>query len=73
MSDWPRDEYDAYLGHTLSLLESGAPREEIVEYLASVELEYMGMSETPQASERRKEFAKELQDWFTEKWLGTHA
>ena len=50
MSDWPRDEYDSYLGPTLRLLESGASLQKIIEYLMTVELDRMGLSETPRAS-----------------------
>jgi hypothetical protein len=41
MEDWPRDEYDSYLGPTLRLLEQDASLEEIQKYLAFVTLEYV--------------------------------
>ena len=69
--DWTRDEYDSYLGPTLRLLENGASQQEIAEYLATVELGRMGLSETPKARLRRNNFAAELRSWYEGKWQGT--
>lgn len=72
MGDWSRDEYESYLGQTLRLLEQGASLEEIQKYLAFVTLEHMGLNETPQFEMSRRNFAKQLRDWYAEKWPGTH-
>ena len=40
-SGCPDDEYDAYSGPVVSLLDSGAPKEKIVQYLRSVCVERM--------------------------------
>lgn len=72
MEDWPRDEYESYLGQTLRLLEQGASLEEIQKYLAFVTLEHMGLNETSQFEISRRNFAKRLRDWYAEKWPGTH-
>ncbi len=72
MEDWPRDEYESYLGQTLRLLEQGASLEEIQKYLAFVSLEHMGLNETPQFEMSRRNFAKRLRDSYAEKWQGTH-
>ena len=72
IKDWPRDEYDSYLGPTLRLLEQGASLEEIQKYLAFVTLEHMGLNETSRAEMSRRTFAKRLQDWYAEKWPATH-
>jgi hypothetical protein len=72
MEDWPRDEYESYLGQTLRLLEQDAPLEEIQKYLAFVTLEHMGLNETLQFEMSRRAFAKRLRDWYAEKWPGTH-
>ena len=72
MEDWPRDEYESYLGQTLRLLEQNAPPEEIQKYLAFVTLEHMGLNETPQFEMSRRDFAKRLRDWYAEKWPDTH-
>ena len=72
MEDWPRDEYESYLGQTLRLSEQDAPPEEIQEYLAFVTPEHMGLSETPQFAMSRRNFAERLRDWYAEKWPGTH-
>ena len=71
LKDWPRDEYDAYLGPTLRLLEGGASLEEIVRYLAEVELGRMGLSETPDAQKSRVAFAGRLLDWYAKEWPAT--
>jgi hypothetical protein len=72
MSDWPRDEYDSYLGPTLRLLESGASQQEIARYLAEVTLEHMGLSETPAAKRSRLTFAAELREWYATNWAGSY-
>ena len=71
LPDWPRDEYDAYLGPTLRLLEAGASIEKISSYLAEVELERMGLSDTPQAQDARFAFAGRLQEWYPREWPDT--
>lgn len=69
--DWPRDEYDSYLGPALRLLEAGATVDEIIKYLAYVELDYIGMSDTHLASAQRQEFAQKLRNWYATKWHNT--
>ncbi len=69
--DWPRDEYDSYLGPILRLLEADATAEHIITYLAYVEIDYMGMSDTHAASIQRQEFAQKLQNWYATKWHNT--
>jgi hypothetical protein len=61
------DEYDAYLGPTLRLLERSASLDEIVDYLNGVTLEHMGLSQVSDP----KQFAARLQEWFANKWAGT--
>ena len=68
MADWPRDEYDAYLGPTLRLLESKASEQELVRYLAQIELGHMGLSESKQASSNRSAFARRLREWYDTEW-----
>jgi hypothetical protein len=58
LDNWPRDEYDSYLGPTLRLLEADATAEDIMKYLAYVEIDDMGMSDTQAASIQRQEFAQ---------------
>lgn len=72
MKDWPQDEYEAYLGQTLRLLEQGASLEKIEQFLTMVTLEHMGLSETPQFQVSRRAFAMSLRDWYTEHWPETH-
>jgi hypothetical protein len=71
LKDWPRDEYDAYLGPTLRLLEGGASLDEMVSYLAEVELGRMGLSETADAQKSRVAFAGRLLDWYAKDWPAT--
>ena len=72
MPDWPRDEYEAYLGPTLRFLEANAPIEDLQKYLAEVTLEHMGLGESPQFEMSRRQFAKRLRDWYEQSWAGTH-
>jgi hypothetical protein len=68
MADWPRDEYESYLGPTLRLLESRASVDELQGYFAQVTLEHMGLNETPQFEMARRNFAMRVRDWFEAKW-----
>jgi len=71
MADWPRDEYDSYIGPTLRLLESNASSDELQKYLAMVTLEHMGLSDSPQRELARRSFAKRIREWFTTQWLNS--
>ena len=42
--DWPRDEYDCLMGPLLTLLDSGASKEEIARYLRKEIDEHFGLS-----------------------------
>jgi hypothetical protein len=72
ISDWPRDEYDSYLGPTLRLLESGAPQHEIAKYLEDVTLGHMGLSETAAVKLDRLKFAAEIREWYEKNWGESH-
>jgi hypothetical protein len=68
-AEWPKDEYDAYLGPSLRLLESGSSSDALVDFLADVELNRMGLSDTAEAKNSRAQFAAGLQEWFNGRWL----
>lgn len=42
--DWPRDEYDGYIGRIFELLVLGGNDEEIVDYLSRATNDHMGLS-----------------------------
>jgi hypothetical protein len=42
--DWPKDEYDSYVGVVVSMLRSGQTAQEVSSYLYRAETEYIGMS-----------------------------
>ena len=65
------DEYQAYLGPTLRLLERGASVADIEKYLAIVTLERMGLADSEQLRQRRIQFAQQLWDWFQTDWPGS--
>ncbi len=48
--DWPRDEYDSYIGRIYSRLASGESADAIAKYLCIVEVEVMGLGEPPVSS-----------------------
>ena len=64
----PQDEYDAYLGPSLRLLEESAPASEIAEYLAYIVGDYMGLGEQGVSYAKPLEFAEKLKDWYAESW-----
>ena len=67
----PDDEYDAYLGPSLRLLERDATADEIASYLANVTLEHMGLSDSPEFAAARHRFAHKLHEWYSTHWRGT--
>ena len=46
------DEYDSYLICAASQLRSGAPREEVIEYLVEIETQHMGLGANTSTRER---------------------
>jgi hypothetical protein len=65
------DEYDAYLGHTLRLLERDASVAGIEKYLAWVTLERMGLTDSEQLRQSRVRFTQQLRSWFQTSWPGS--
>jgi hypothetical protein len=65
--DWPRDEYEAYVGPTLRLLEQGATVEDIVGYLEEASA-CMGLNfDRPNSLQHSAEFVF----WYQDKWRNT--
>ena len=58
--EWPRDEYDAYIGRIYSRLSSGESAEAIAKYLCFVECEQMGLAAPPVSA--RLGVAKKLKE-----------
>jgi hypothetical protein len=67
----PFDEYDAYLGPSLRLLERDATADEIAAYLATVTLNHMGLSDSLEFAMARRQFAHELREWYGIHWRDT--
>ena len=66
-ADWPGDEYEAYVGRTLRLLEQGASVEGIVIYLEEVS-GHMGLEfDRRRALQHSAEFVR----WYQENWRDT--
>lgn len=65
------DEYDAYLGPSLRLLERGATVDEIASYLATVTVNHMGLGDSPEAKGARLRFAHRLREWYSAHWPDT--
>ncbi|MEQ9609448.1 MAG: hypothetical protein RLN99_17450 [Kiloniellaceae bacterium] len=59
--EWPRDEYDRYLPHTLRLLMDGAGTLAIANYVNSMVCDEMGLTGNSAAAYA---FACELEEWF---------
>lgn len=58
------DEYDAYLGQTLTHLGSDNPETDLENYLAYVVYNRMGLSQNGYMQEKIKKFIPKLQDWY---------
>jgi len=59
----PSDEYDAYVGHTLKLLEDGEAASEIADFLSFVAVDQMELDEEEFAELQPEEFSARLQAW----------
>jgi hypothetical protein len=59
-----QSEYDSYVGPTLSLLAKRGCLEDFEEFLAQIEIDQMGRSDSEAAAAKRHEVAVELYDWF---------
>lgn len=59
-----KDEYDSYVGPTLSLLAKRGCLEDFEEFLAEIEIDQMGLSDSAAATAKRHQVATELYDWF---------
>ena len=66
-SEWPRDEYEAYVGQTMRLLEQGASVEEIVIYLEEVSGNMGLRFNRRRALQHSAEFVR----WYQDNWRDT--
>ena len=64
----PTDEYEAYVGPTMRLLEQDVGIEGIIKYLDWAVCERMGLTLNRPMAER---FARRLDEWFRGKWAGS--
>ena len=64
--DWPDDEYDSYLLQAAGRLWNGASREDVANYLVSMEVEYMGLGAAPGVKQRASEVADALSSYVAE-------
>lgn len=62
----PHDEYDSYLLQAAGRLWNGASREEVADYLVSIEAEYMGLGEAPGLHQRAHDVADALSSYVAE-------
>lgn len=66
LEDTPDDEYDSYLLQAAGRLWSGATAEEVADYLVTVELEHMGLSDAPHVRPRAREAVNALSGYVEE-------
>ena len=64
---------ELHLGPSLRLLESGASLQVLRNYLADVELNRMGLSESLRAQKARIQFAARLREGYEKQWAETTA
>jgi len=67
--EWPRDEYETYVGETMRMLEQGASVDDIVGYLEEVS-DYMGLKFD---RDRALQYSEIFIRWYQENWRGTEA
>jgi hypothetical protein len=60
------DEYDNYLLRAAAQLENGADIEEVVRFLASIEVEHMGLDDNASALPRARTTAAAIRDYVAE-------
>lgn len=65
--DSPQDEYEAYVGQTMRLLEQGANAAEIKKYLRTVS-QHMGLRF---GGWRAKRYSNRFVRWYQERWRDT--
>ncbi|HVF73069.1 MAG TPA: hypothetical protein VM940_15815 [Chthoniobacterales bacterium] len=58
-----RDEYHTYLPRVFSLLQSGAPSRDIVEFLVGTQLETMDISQVDGARKHAEKITEILEEW----------
>lgn len=66
------DEYDAYIGDVMRMLEVGASQNDLIAYLRPLVTGHIGLSWSPYLAERTEEFAAQCVDWYRKKWLHTY-
>ena len=72
LPDWPRDEYDAYVGRSMRFLEDDAPSSEISKYLTYIVGEYMGLGRLGVEHSNPSAFAETMIEWFRRDWPNTY-
>ena len=70
--DWPRDEYDAYVGRSMRFLESDTSDEEFIRFLEHIVGEYIGLGREGIEHSKPKEFVAKMREWFAARWAGTY-
>ena len=66
VEDRPDDEYDSYLLQAAGRLWNGASEDEVTDYLASIETEYMGLGPRHDVRKRARELVRALTDYVAE-------
>jgi hypothetical protein len=67
----PADEYEAYVGQMMRLLERDAPVHEVYAYVKREVTGHMGVTWHVDLDVRTVLFAHQCRDWFDQGWRGT--
>ena len=62
--DMPEDEYDSYVGPSLSMAAAHKSEDEFRKYVSEVVYERMGLNKTDQFEIAIQRFAKRFLDWY---------
>jgi hypothetical protein len=71
--DAPLDEYEAYVGRMMRLLERDASVDGIVEYVKAEATGHIGLTWNADLEARTASFAARCRNWFEQGWHGTVA
>lgn len=64
--NWAPDEYDSYLLQAAGLLWNGATAEEVTDYLVTIELAHMGLSDAPGVRPKARDTVNALSEYVAE-------
>jgi hypothetical protein len=72
VADAVDDEYEAYMGPHMRLLEDKESEDVIFEHIKGQVTGHIGMTWSPGLAERTRAFVAQSREWFNSSWLDTY-